>query len=200
MHDVPPWVQLQSLHSFSVNKDRLGLPQCQGRGPENWHPASRPRFHGRSTVQDERGVKVAFGALLCLLSWTSTMASTFTGATSSTGPSAGSNRKRAGGDLSSNPKKPKKPTKLDNLKAELKITVGNLKDRLINARDNLLDEKFAKQSTKYMYTSYLNACDALLTGENPTQPHLALFQVHFANQFESEEVLRIRMDQGVLPC
>ena len=197
-----PLVQLQSLHSFSVNKDRLGLPQHQGRGSGNWHPASRPRFHGRSTVQDERGVEVAFGELLCHPSWAPTMASTYTGATSSTGPSAGSNRKRVvslGGDLP-NPKKQKKQNKLDKLKADLKEQVGILKDQLINFRKFLLDEQVAKKGAERGYTTLLFRCNMILSGENPTPPDLAMFQVHFANEYESEEVLRIRMDQGVLPC
>ena len=115
------------------------------------------------------------------------MASTFTDATSSTGPSAGSNRKRV---LS-------RQTKLDKLKANLKVQVGNLKDILTNVRDFLLDEKFAKQDAKFVYSGYLATCQTIFTGENPTHAHL---KVHFADMFESEEVLYSLMDQGVLPC
>src|SRR5258706_13753189 len=118
------------------------------------------------------------------------MASIFTGATSSTRPGAGSNRKRV---LS-------RQTKLDKLKANLKVQVGNLKDILTNVRDFLLDEKFAKQDAKFVYSGYLATCQTIFTGENPTHAHLALFKVHFADMFESEEVLYSLMDQGVLPC
>ena len=129
------------------------------------------------------------------------MASTFTGATSSISPKAGSNRKRvlsSGGDLP-NPKKPKKQNRLDNLKADLKAQVGFLKDQLINFRKFLLDEQVAKKGAERGYIALLEECNTILQGENPTLTTLATFQVHFANQFESEEVLRIRMDQGVLP-
>ena len=91
------------------------------------------------------------------------MASTFTGATSSTTPSTGSNRKRF---LSPNanpppsPKKQKKQTKLDKLKAELQGQLGNLRDQLTNAREVLLDEEFAHKHAKTVYITLLGACNA----------------------------------------
>ena len=71
---------------------------------------------------------------------------------------------------------------------------------LENIKKFLLDEKFAKGTTEFGYTVLLDGCNTILTGENPTQSVLALFKVHFADHFESEEVLRSRVGQGVLPC
>jgi len=51
-----------------------------------------------------------------------------------------------------------------------------------------------------VYIALLDSCDTILGGENPTHPDLALFKVHFADKFESEEVLYSLMDQGVLLC
>jgi len=84
------------------------------------------------------------------------MASTFTGATSSTGPSIGSTRKRMlppGVDPPPSPKKPKKQTKLDKLKAELEGQVGKLRDKLENVKKFLLNEKFAKETAEHGYKS-----------------------------------------------
>ena len=134
--------------------------------------------------------EMAFGVLLYHLGWTSTMASTFTGSTSSTGPSAGSNRKRGlslSGDLSPNSKKQKKQTKLDRLKADLKVQAGILKVEMANVQDILLNEDFAKNDAKTAYRALLSQCDSILRGENPTLRTLATFQANFENQFESEK-------------
>ncbi len=122
MHDVPPWSVITSpwyraCISFSVNQDRPGLPHATGRGSV------------------EIGIQLVALDFTCwsiaLFTSTTTMASTFTGATSSTGPSTGSNRKHVfppGGDPPPSPKKQKRPTKLDQLKAALQGEVGNLRE------------------------------------------------------------------------
>ncbi len=99
------------------------------------------------------------------------MASTYTGATNSTSPSTGSTRKRGfslGGDPPPGPKKQKRPTKLDDLKAALQGEVRNLRDKLTNVRKVLLDERFAKESAGLVYIALLDSCDTILGGENYT--------------------------------
>lgn len=118
--------------------------------------------------------------------WTFTMASIFTGATSSTGSSTGSTDPSTGGNV-------------DKLKAKLKGQVGKLKTELIDVRAFLLDERVAKRCAKVRYLALQKGCDDILTEEDPTHSVLALFKAPFA-VFESEEVLRSRISAGVLPC
>jgi hypothetical protein len=134
----------------------------------------------------------------------STMASTITNP--SANPSANANtrsrRKRARGTAGEeNPsaiKRPKRETKLDKQKAQLKEAVDLLKNNLINLQEYFLDAKIAKESAKMMYAALLNQCGGILAGVDPGEDDLALFKVPFVEIFKPEGDLRERLDQGML--
>ncbi len=125
------------------------------------------------------------------------MASTVTG----TGASTGSSRKRkvkSDGNMR-DPKRQKKETaKLENLKAELQVSVGKLKTELVTFQEFLLDENVAKKDAKFGYINLLMRCNNILNGDNPNDTALAVFNEPFADNFESEDVLRSRMSPSVL--
>jgi hypothetical protein len=139
----------------------------------------------------------------------STMASTITNP--SANPSANANtrsrRKRARGTAGEeNPsaiKRPKRETKLDKQKAQLKEAVGLLKNKLMKLEEYFLDAKIAKEnakeSAKMMYTTLLVQCDNILEDNEPNEVALALFKEPFVDNFQPEEVLQRRLSPGMLP-
>jgi len=134
----------------------------------------------------------------------STMASANTNANASADARGSRKRTRGMADQKNlNPpsatKRPKKETKLDRLKAELKQVAGLLKNNLEKLQGDLVDEKIAKECAGRTYRALLYQCDDILTGMEPNRDALAFLKAPFVDNFEPEEVLLDRLGQGKLP-
>ena len=93
-------------------------------------------------------------------------------------------------------KRPKKETKLDRLKAELKAEAVRLKTVVEISLALVKDKGVAKEVFLKLYVYY---CDDILAGAELDENLLALFKVPFADNFDSEEVLLKNLNQGGLP-
>jgi len=93
------------------------------------------------------------------------------------------------------PKKPKKETKLDKLKAQLKADAARLKKRIDSELKVVKDKGVAKES---VLETYFDLCDDILAGNTLDEDALALVKLPFANHF-AEDVLCKELDQCMLP-
>jgi len=94
-------------------------------------------------------------------------------------------------------KRPKKETKPDKLKAQLKEAAGRLYDRLVMLQEDLLDKKVAKESAGMIYRALRQLCNIIRTGRGPDEDALALFKLSFMENFEPDEIILNRLGQGM---
>ena len=130
------------------------------------------------------------------------MASAVTDASASTSTSIGSSIKRT---LSSAiqdsagegpaPKKLKKETKLDRLKAQQKVEAALLKKNIEHELEFVKDKDVANEP---MLSFYCHRCDWILAGETLDEHALTLFKTPFANYFVGEDALREKLGPRML--
>ena len=92
-------------------------------------------------------------------------------------------------------KRPKRETKLDKLKAQLKSKATLLKKK-IERELELVKDTGVVQEPVLLY--YCDLCDLILAGEELFEHHLTFLKTPFAANFVGEDVLREKLSPGML--